>query len=188
MRFTVLTLLLVCAGAAQAGEAMTRQIDAQQSQASFTVHTRLLTRITGQFSAVEGEVKVADDGSAQVNAWIDLAELRMANPQYKAELESPTFFDSARYPRIHFHSAALPRSLVDTGGDIEGDLTLHGQTRNMHFTLKPGSCVQDPHSGCTLRLLGTLQRSDFGMSARSLLLSDYVQLNLRIMLEPISEP
>lgn len=188
MRATALVALLVCLGTVHESDATTRSIDAQHSQASFAIHTHWFTRITGQFSGVEGKVDIAADGSARVNAWIDLARLRMDNPHYKAELESSTFFDRAHYPRIHFRSAPLPRALVETGGDISGRLTMHGQTRPVHFTLQPGSCLQDTHNGCTLRLRGTLRRSRFGMSARRLLLSDRVQLNLRIMLAPVSQP
>lgn len=188
MRLVILTALLVFLATAHAGEALTRKIDAQHSHASFAIHTHWFTRITGQFSAVQGQVEMAADGSARVDAWIDLAQLKMDNPRYKTELESSTFFDRARYPQIHFRSASLPRALVAVGGDISGELTMHGQTRAAHFTLKPGSCLQNPHSGCTLRLRGTLRRSDFGMSARRLLLSDHVQLNLSIMLDPVSQP
>lgn len=185
MRLTALTLALVCLGPAYAGPVITRNIDAQQSRASFAVHTHWFTRITGQFSTITGQVKITGDGNARVNAWIELAHLHMDNPHYKAELESPRFFDRAHYPRIHFRSASLARTLVAVGGNIDGRLTMHGQTRDVRFKLKPSSCLQHLHSGCTLNLRGTVRRSRFGMSARRLLLSDHVKLNLQIMLDPV---
>ncbi len=156
------------------------QIDASQSRAGFAVRVAWVRTLPGQFDHVEGAI-ARQPGLATLSVDVRLAanSLSMADADHAAWAQSAEFFDSARHPWIRFFAEGVPESLLLTGGDISGQLSLRGNTRAVTFFLQPTTCAR-PGIDCPVEAFGELQRSEFGMQARRFVVADKVRLNLLI--------
>jgi polyisoprenoid-binding protein YceI len=155
------------------------EIDSARSHADFEVKVMWLVGIRGDFGAIKGNLTVDRfRGTATVEADIDTNDLHMRTRGYETWAKSSEFFDSQHFPKIHFLSDSFPLVRLNSGGDIEGKLTLLGIVRPIRFDLDAADCA-DPLSGtCPVEAFSSIRRSDFGMQARRGALSDKVQLRL----------
>ena len=139
-----------------------------------------IKRVEGDFAHVEGVIEPdRDRGRFGVNVRIAAASVRMDKPEHAAWARGPDCFDAARHPWIQFRAAAVPERVLREGGEVPGELTLRGITRQVSFTVVPAECPR-PGIGCAVRARGEVQRSEFGMEARRFLLGDRVQLSFEI--------
>lgn len=119
---------------------------------------------------------------SQVNATIQLATIVTGIPALDKHLESPAFFDVAKYPTATFVSDKI----VVTGkqaADITGTLTLHGVSKpvTLHATLnKEGVNPINNLASLGFSATATLNRSEFGINTLLPNLSDKVELRLEI--------
>lgn len=191
---TVLWLLATVASAATPS----LRIDTARSHADFSVRILWIHTMHGQFRRVDGTLLRDADGRVRVDASIEVSSARLSRPRYTRMLLSDDFFDAERFPRIHFVSRPLDPGTIRAGGRLIGALTMHGHTRTVHFTLLPSGCDEAALDGCTLRVVGAVQRYDFGMHKRRGLVSNTVTLDLDIHLlsapaspvsiDPLSSP
>jgi polyisoprenoid-binding protein YceI len=99
------------------------------------------------------------EGSATV------ASVDVKDEQLNGHLQTPDFFDSARYPEITFKATELTR----TGSEVraKGELTIKGVTRPIELT---GTVADAPATDpfgrerLGLRLETTVDRNDYGVS------------------------
>ncbi len=133
---------------------------------------------------LRGQLWIDAADEARVDVRVDVAAARMDNPRREAMLHSPDFFDTGRYPFIHFRSSAFSPSLLWNGGRIDGEMSIRGTTRDVQFMLEPVRCDRDKLVDCVIEASGELQRTDFGMTTHRLALGNDVQLKLRIGLRP----
>lgn len=158
---------------------------APSSYAAFGVRLLWLKHIRGRFEKLYGNLDWSPDRhQGVVRAWIDVATVRMRSTRYRRMLLGPGFLDAAKYPRIHFVSDPVDQYLLHHGGDLRGQLNMHGVTRSTTFTLQPSQCLAPETTVCILRLHGSVQRSRFGIRMHRTILSDQVQLDLVIVLTP----
>lgn len=176
------------------------QIDSTRSHAEFSVRLLWLRQISGRFDHIYGTLAwspvpapaattaaAVDPGPyGIVDAWIDVASVHMPEARYERWLLAPEFFDATHYPRVHFVSAPVPLALLASGGTLQGRLTMRGVTRPVRFDTLPSACPQPQSAPCTIKVAGTVKRSDFGMRGHRAALSDRVQLGLLIVLSPES--
>jgi polyisoprenoid-binding protein YceI len=163
----------------------TLRIDPLRSHAEFTVRLLWFQHIRGRFERIRGALTwMPADDAGVVEAWIDVASVRMPELRYKHWLLAPEFFDAAQYPHIHFVSTPVPMAELAAGGPLRGRLTMRGVTRPVDFRMLPSACPRPRAAPCTIRVLGTVRRSDFGMRGHRAALSDRVQLGLLIVLQP----
>src|SRR5262249_39916211 len=76
----------------------------------------------------------------------------------------PDFFDVKQFPLISFKSTSVKAGAAPGSYEGAGDLTMHGQTRPITFTLTGGKAAEFPRGGRRTRFsteLG-LQRARFG--------------------------
>lgn len=100
------------------------------------------------------------------------------------ELQSPKFFDSAKFPTAHFESTRIVTN--GTTADISGNLTIKGVTKPVVFSAKFGSAGINPYSKKeTITFVGsaTIKRSDFGLSFLVPLVGDDVSLKIAAVFE-----
>lgn len=182
MQRAALAALVVLAPLAARAE--TLLIDSDASRASFAVRVLLVKRIGGTFERVEGVIE-RDRAAGRFDVDVRLAAdaLSMAKPGHAAWARSADFFDTANHPWIHFRAAGLPERLLEEGGPVDGELTLRGVTRPVRFTLVASECPR-PGIDCAVRAEGAVQRGEFGMDARKLVLADRVQLDFAIRVHP----
>lgn len=180
MRAALAGLLLVTMPA----HAETLRVDSAASRASFAVRVLLVKRIDGDFARVEGVIeRDRAAGRFDVDVRVAADSVQMARPGHAAWARSADFFDTARHPWIQFRAEDLPETMLQDGGDIDGRLTLRGITRPVRFRLEPSECPR-PGVDCAVRAEGAVQRGEFGMDARRVVLADRVQLDFAIRVLP----
>lgn len=186
-RFAACLLLLFPLLPTQAAPTMSYRIDSADSQAVFGVRLLWLHEISGRFRHIDGAVMAGPaDGTVVVHANIAVDSVTMDSQRIRRWVLARDFFDAADYPFIRFISDPLPLTTLEHGGPLPGRLSLRGVTAPMSFTLHPLYCADSPPVRCRISLNGALQRGDFGMITHRATLSDRVELNLAITLEPIA--
>lgn len=159
------------------------RFDAAVSQASFTVHTRWLSAMTGRFNAPEGTLETLPDGRLQV-----LVSLRAASVAFPGSerttrwTRSDAFFDVNHYPVIRFRSEPFPRARLLAGGMLDGLLELRGVSKPVHFVLAKSDCAQ-PGAACPIHADGSISRRAFGMTRMLLLVRDDVEFAFNVRLQ-----
>ena len=111
---------------------------------------------------------------------IDLNGIDTTNPKLDSHLKSPDFFDVAKYPQATFKATTI-RTTGPTTGTIVGDLTLHGVTKPVTLLASfAGGGVNPMTKAYVLGFsaTGTLNRSDFGVSAYVPAVGDTVTLTI----------
>lgn len=183
-----LALLLVLAafGSAQAAEtAQAWSIDPARSQVQFGVRKLWFAHVRGTFPALSGTLHRIDThidaDLARVDADLAVAGLQMDDADDRARALGPGFFDAARFPSIHFDSDLFPMDELAAGGALRGMLSLHGERHPVTLALQPSDCPRQPLQ-CVIRVHGTISRTAFGMHGWRGVLSDKVELDLRIVL------
>lgn len=179
-------LLLPLFGAALAADAgQTWTIEPAQSQVQFQVRKFWFAHVRGTFPTLSGTLRRIDThigaDLVRVEADLAVAGLRMDDADDRERALGDGFFDAARFPAIHFDSDPFPMQELVAGGALRGMLDLHGQRHPVKLALQPSDCPRQPLQ-CVIRARGTISRSAFGMHGWRGVLSDKVQLDLRIVL------
>lgn len=170
---------------APAASARAWSIDPAQSQVQFAVRKFWFVHVRGTFPALTGTLRRLDTrigiDLAEVDAALDADGLRMDDPDDRARALGPDFFDAARFPAIDFASRPFPLDQLVSGGKVEGTLTLHGESHPVTLALQPSDCPRQPLD-CVIRVRGAISRGAFDMHGMRGVLSDKVELDLRIVL------
>lgn len=184
LRSVVTTLLFLLPLVAQAAPD-DLHIDAAASRADFGVRILWVSRVTGVFDNIRGDIIVNEDtATAVVHATIELSSLQMDNARFRRWVLEPEFFDEKNYPEITFDSDPLSLEALANGHVLEGSLTIRGVTQHERFTLLSSTCQPDRFRGCTLSARGSIDRTDYGMRNRRGALADRVDLALEIRVAP----
>ncbi|GFZ90141.1 YceI family protein [Dyella caseinilytica] len=184
MRRLALALLVLLSASAAATETDYR-IDPTASQATFEVRLFWLDHVDGNFTQVMGDVVPGPHpDSWVVDATISVDSVAMPSTRMRRWVLAPSFFDAGHHPTIHFVSNPIAQGDLDRGGMLTGYLTLRGVTAPIQFAVQPVHCEQLSPTPCRITLHGNLQRSTFGMTSDHLAISDSVDLNLSITLQP----
>ena len=146
----------------------TWNIDPVHSVAEFKVKHMMISNVKGQFTSVKG-VLVLDETDltkSHVEASIEAASITTRDAQRDTHLKSADFLDVEKFPTLSFKSTRISR----TGAGelaVAGDLTIHGVTRNIIFTVEgPTPPAKDPWGNTRLGLSATtkISRKDFGLN------------------------
>ena len=181
---TAAALPILAAGPAAAHSADPGQykIDSSHSYAFFTVTHLGVSRFTGRFDKLTGDITADGSGPAnKVVAEIDVASVDSGFADRDKHLKSPDFFAAAQFPKARFESTKV---VLDAKGEgsLSGNLTLHGVTKPVTFKLQHIGAGKDPWGGYRSGYVATttLKRSDYGMNFMLEGLSDAVELTLNI--------
>ena len=94
-------------------------------------------------------------------------------------LRSPDFFNVKQFPAITFTSTAV--KAIEGGYEVTGDLTLHGETKPVTFSLKGGKTAQFPpgvqRTGFSTSQI-VVKRNDFGVGKPMPVLGDDVYVSI----------
>lgn len=140
-------------------------IDPVHSDVSFTVRHMMVSKVRGQFTRFEGTIVTAENpNDSTVNASIDLDSIDTRNEQRDNHIRSADFFEVATYPTMTYRSTGLT-----THGDhwvLEGELDLHGVTRQVRLDLELNGFSPDPFGGYRAGFSASaeINRKDFGIS------------------------
>jgi len=163
-------------------------LDNTKSWVDFEVKVLWLVGVRGRFSSVHGMIAVDHFRSAAtVEAQIDANVVSMHSKSHEEWVKSSEFFDAQHYPQIVFVSDAIPLKRLQSGGEIEGLLTVRGISKHVRFELIKPDCPAASGDNCPVEAEGTIRRSDFGMSSRRGTVSDKVELKFSIATRPMTE-
>lgn len=163
-------------------------LDPTHSAVEFSVKHLGIATVKGRFRNFTANVAAGADGKlSKIEATIDANSIDTGVDQRDGHLRSPDFFDVASFPEIRFVSTGVtPRG--DGESVITGDLTLHGVTKPVSFTLEQSGITRDPWGN--QRIAGTatgkLNRKDWGLTWNQtlelggVLVSDEVKFTLEI--------
>jgi polyisoprenoid-binding protein YceI len=151
-------------------------IDDVHSSVGFKIQHLGISWIQGRFDEISGTFKLdKDPAKSSFELTLKTESIDTNNKNRDTHLKSPDFFNAKQYPTIGFKSTSV--KAVDGGYEVKGDLTMHGETKPISFTLKGGKEVDfmgKKRTGFSTEL--TLKRFDFGMDKFKEALSDDVQV------------
>jgi polyisoprenoid-binding protein YceI len=100
-------------------------------------------------------------------------------------LRGPDFFDTAHFPEVRFISAAI-KGLDPGHFQVEGTLEIRGIKRPLTLDATLEREHTDTANGTEIAdfsVTGTLRRSDYGMTAQRIMISDQVKLLIATRIE-----
>lgn len=157
-------------------------IDSSRSNASFSIHPRLPIPSEGNFESVSGSLQPMPAQKWKVEVQLDAGKLNFKGPQWLSRMaRSEAFLDAANHPNIQFVSVPFSKTLLEKGGELEGQLFLRGQQRTVRFHIEKSACSKSGYD-CDLVVNGSVKRRDFGMQAYRLSIKDNVDFEFRIRL------
>lgn len=184
LRLILLAAIFVCATAK--GE--TFKIDPSRSTIAFKVR-HMLGNAKGRFTKFSGTIEVDRERPQQssVSVTIQAASIDTAIAKRDEHLRSAEFFNVEKFPQILFKSRGVKQT-GPAGGDIAGDLTLHGVTRPITLHVQLVGDPQTAMKSATTRWRVTtapIRRSQFGLvfskSAETVsMISDEVSVEIEI--------
>ena len=132
----LLVAAIFCGGVVTAHADDTYQIDSVHSSINFKIR-HFFSYVNGSFKKFEGTIRVDPDHpeKSSVTATIDTASIDTRNDKRDEDLRSANFFDVAKYPTITFKSKSVKQTGAGSG-DILGDLTMHGVTKEITLHVK----------------------------------------------------
>jgi polyisoprenoid-binding protein YceI len=139
-------------------------IDPVHSDVGFAVRHLMVSKVRGSFSKFNGKITIAENPlESAVEATIDLSSIETRDPQRDAHLRSADFFEVEKYPEMTYRST----SVRPDGGDfiVDGELNLHGVTRQVTLRLEFNGVNTDPWGGLRSGFFGEteINRNDFGV-------------------------
>lgn len=150
-------VLVVFAGAVPAP----REIDVAKSTARFSVSHIWVEHVTGTVPIVAGAVTLAGDSLVpeSASAVLDATRIASGEPDRDASLESPDFFDAAKYPHWTFTSTKVEATSANTF-TMDGGLTVHGVTQPVELAVTANGSPAHPQ----YHAVGKVDRHAFGMA------------------------
>jgi len=151
----------------------TWNIDPVHTTAEFKVRHMMITNVKGHFKPVNGVIVIdeADISRSHVEASIDAASIDTREPDRDTHLRSEEFLDVEKFPKLTFTSTRVRRT-GQAELEVEGDLTIHGVTRKVTFSVEgPTAPGKDPWGNIRIGLSAStkINRKDFGLTWNSTL-------------------
>ncbi len=168
----------------------TWNIDPVHTVAEFKVKHMMISNVKGQFTDVKGVLTLDETAltDSHIEAVIDAASVHTRDAQRDAHLKSADFFAVEKFPTLSFKSTNVSR-VRDGELAVAGDLTIHGVTRKVVFTVEgPTAPGKDPWGNTRMGLSATtkINRKDFGLTWNAaletggILVGDEVTITLEV--------
>jgi polyisoprenoid-binding protein YceI len=140
-------------------------VDANHTQATFTVTHLAISRVSGKVPVTAGTVVVgANDVPTAINVTFSAKDIDTQSADRDKDLRSADWFEVDKFPTMTFVAKSItgtPQSF-----SVVGDLTMHGVTKPVTLTAKELGKMTDArgrtHIGYSAA--GTLDRRDWGLT------------------------
>ena len=156
-------IVSLAAPAARAADSYS--FDPAHSSATFRIEHVGVSWVQGRFDDISGSCTVDDSDPAKssFSLTIKTESVDTNQPQRDKHLRSPDFFDVKQFPTLSFKSTSVKKA--DDGLEVTGDLTMHGVTKAVTFTLHGGKHADFPKGKDRVGFFTdlSLKRSDWGM-------------------------
>jgi len=168
----------------------TWSIDPAHSAAQFKVRHMMISNVKGEFTHISGKLELdgTDITKSRVDASIDAATINTGEPQRDVHLKSSEFLDVEKFSTLSFKSTQVGKRR-DAQLMVQGDLTIHGVTRQVVFDVEgPSAPMKDPWGNTRIGLsaITHINRKEFGLTwnsaleAGGVLLGDDVAITLDV--------
>ena len=139
----------------------TWSIDAIHSSASFEVEHNGFSLFRTSFRELDAKLTSTD--GLKLEGAVPVESIDVTQPDFRAHLLSPEFFDSARHPNIEFSSDDL--TVTDNEVTLRGELTLAGKSNPVEATGAFRGPLTDPMGGerVAISLKATVNRHEYGI-------------------------
>ena len=160
------------------------RIEQKSSNVGFCIDTAI-GRIEAEFKGIQGGLALRQEvwgDESQMLVMVDANSLAMDECFVKSMLKSEHFLDIETYPRMLFVSSQL-KWLDHENAILEGMLTLRGVTKLVRFDVKMTTISnKDPFNVADIIVTAKsfINRGDFGMDHMNFLVSDVIELCMRI--------
>ena len=166
-------------------------IDPRFGSITFTVADFGLFTSRGRFDRFDADLEIDPAHLERTQIAVDVAAGSVDMPWQDATamLRSPDFFDVGHHPHIRFTSTGVVPLGTDTYA-VHGRLEIRGVTRPMSLTARLIDRKPDPASGAEsadFMVSGNLNRSDFGMVADPMVISDKVSISIHARIRLAAE-
>jgi len=141
--------------------------DPAHSELTFKVKHLMITNVKGAFKNFDVLFEAADDSfkNASATATIQVASISTNNEDRDNHLKSADFFDAEKFSTIQFESTSIERFDAENG-QLKGNLTIKGVTKEVSFDLEFGGISKDPwgNEKAGFSINGKMNREDFGLT------------------------
>ncbi len=159
----------------------TYELDPVHSHANFKIMHLDVGYQHGRFNDIKGMVWVDEKtpANSKVEVTVMTNSVDTKNKKRDEHLMSPDFFNAKQFPTLSFKSTQVMAAGKDMY-KVMGNLSLHGVTKPIQFTLKKTGEGKDPWGNFRMggEAVFTIKRSDFGMTFMMPGLGDEVTLML----------
>ena len=179
--------LMLAAGTAKA-DTEAYKIDPAHSQVGFTIR-HFFSKVPGRFKTYDGVIMLdpKDLSKTSVEVTIDTTSIDTGNGDRDSHLQSPDFFDAAKFPKITFKSTSVTAQ-GDKKATLKGDLTIHGVTKPVSLDAEVLGFSADPWGNYRggFEAKTKINRQDFGVAWNKVLegggsvLGDDVEITIDI--------
>jgi polyisoprenoid-binding protein YceI len=183
----VVALAVLALAPAARAEKETFTFDKNHTEIGFRVR-HFVSKVGGRFTKFDGTIEIdrANPAVSAVNLKIDAASIDTGNPGREKDLNSPNFFDTAKFPEITFNSTKVVAKSKDVY-EVTGNLTMKGVTKAVVLTVAANGFANDGRGGqkAGFDVTGKINRKEFGVSWNSIvdgnaMLSDDVDLVISV--------
>lgn len=135
--------------------------------------------ITGSIPLEKADLRLDFDDVANctVEVALDVTGARASFPFAAQALKGPKVLAAKDHPRMTFESTSVKRA--GEAADITGNLTIRGVTKPVTLRariFRPNGSAADDLDHLTVKLTGTVSRSDFGATGWSDMVGDQVRI------------
>ncbi len=139
----------------------TWSVDPVHSSASFEVEHNGFSLFRTNFRELDAKLTSTDE--LKLEGAVPVESIDVTQPDFRAHLLSPEFFDSARHANIEFTSDDL--TVADGEVTLRGDLTIAGKSKPVEATGAFRGPLTDPMGGerVALSLKAQVNRHEYGI-------------------------
>ncbi len=163
------------------------KIEKDTSGIEFSIKYLAMANVKGLFKTFDGSV-ITPNGTldgATININIETASIFTNQPQRDQHLQSPDWFDTAKYPSIAFASTHV-KKIDGNEYSVKGNLTIKDKTNVVEWkAVASGEQVDDGkgnlHAGYMLS--GIINKKDFGVGQEGFIKPGILYLSNDVALE-----
>lgn len=141
----------------------TWNVDPTHSSIGFEVKHFGISTFRGRFAGYEGTIETGEGSLDRVEGTVQVDSVDVRDEQLAGHLQGEDFFDAANHPSIAFASTGLRQ--VEDGYQLDGELTIRGETRPVTLDVQVDGAGEDPYGGYRVGLVGRgeINRFDYGI-------------------------
>ena len=163
--------------------AATYTLDPQHTQVQFTWNHFGFSNPAAVFGKIDATLDFdqTDPTQSKVSVTIPLDSVNSNVAKLNEHLDSPDFFDAAKYPNATFKSTKVEKGSTPDQLKVTGDLTLHGVTKPVTLDVTVNKVGEHPMRkapSAGFDATATVKRADFGISKYIPGVSDDIKIHI----------